>query len=101
MRKKIVKPVAPERKSPVKKLALQYPQAQSANLVPKLKKQSTMPLTARAKKTKMTLEASPKSRGSVQVMNGQHYLKSNTMGGARVEKKIPRDLNKFKRTSPV
>jgi len=50
-----------------------------------------MPQTTRARKTKMTLEASPKSRGSVKKLNGQHYLASPTMPQA----KIPRNLGKF------
>lgn len=88
MRKKVQPP--PVTRSPVRKLKLQQPQF-SANLVPKLHKTTTMPMTTRAKKTKMTLEASPKSRGSVQKLNGQHYLKSPTMPNT----KIPRDMGKF------
>lgn len=79
MRKYIppVKPPSPVRsaRAPTKKLSLQYPKPTygqgTTNFVPKLKKTTTMPITARQpRKTKMTLEASPKSRGSVQVKNG-------------------------------
>ena len=56
------------------------------------------------KKTVMTLEAkgSPNARGSVQVMNGQHYLKSSTLNRDST-KKIPRTsvINKPKvQTTP-